>query len=172
MEEGMEIQIPVKYRETVRIFSPIFQCWHDIQKYYVRRDIIDNGFNSVADDVDMSMDVAEAKTRNSMRNRDKSDNTHSPSVGQLSFMIKEIVELGTANPNIWTPMSQKVNAIGPCVKNCSGWQSVWNDYRADVQKFVDEKGTKNLSNLQRLAYEYIKRERSKNVCHDSTITVR
>lgn len=77
-------------------------------------------------------------------------------------MIKEIVEQrDTATSIIWTSLSKTLNALGTCTKNCHGWKDVWTAYKRNVQKYVDRNGTKNFDNLQRLTYEYIKRERSK-----------
>lgn len=87
-------------------------------------------------------------------------------------MIKEIVEQrDTATSNIWTSLSKTLNALGSCTKNCHGWKDVWTAYKRNVQKYVDRNGTKNFDNLQRLTYEYIKRERSKNGLKNSVNSI-
>lgn len=95
--------------------------------------------------------------------RTKCNGDETPSVTQINRMIKEIVkQRNTAKSNVWTSLSKTLNALGPSMKNCHDWKDVWTAYKRNVQKYVDRNGTKNLNNSQRLTYEYIKREKSKN----------
>lgn len=151
------------------------QCWHDIQKYYVRDDIIEKTLNSSGDDVNVNInDVLEStETRDYTPSKQKDNNM--PSNTQINYMIKAIVEREEgANTNLWISLSNKLNALGPCVKIQHEWKNVWTDYKSKVKKLVNRNGTKNLNPLERLTYEYIKKEHNSNVhrTSDSFLTVR
>ncbi|XP_037036696.1 uncharacterized protein LOC119074566 isoform X2 [Bradysia coprophila] len=133
------------------------KCWHDIRTYYVQRNAIDQLSDSDSNDVDMSYtDAAIVTSPNEM-----SDCT--PSIAQLICLATKMAEhRNEANANVWISLSNNLNAIGPCVKDCRGWKNIWNDHKKKIKELVVENGARNLDNLERLTYECIQRDRSRN----------
>lgn len=109
-------------------------------------------------------------TRSRVNSTEQSD--IAPSATQLSCLIRKIAEhQNETNINTWTSLSNTLNDLGPCVKDCRGWKRTWNDHKSKIQNLVVESGTKNLDKLQRLTYECIKRERKKTDCTSNILNV-
>lgn len=94
------------------------------------------------------------ETRDCMQRMGKDDNK--PSVTQLNSMIKAIVERpNLVTTNFSTSLSNKLNALGPCIQSPQEWKKEWTDYKSKLKKFVDRNGISSFNNLQRLTYQHI-----------------